>query len=119
MIADDEIRETEAFVLNEDSKVPAPTVSNVQDVAVMFGAVKDAKNEVAGAKGAHRTVIREPEYDTPNGDTDTTSGEKSKTVTGEETASCMLVIAGAISDAIHWKSLEGLLLPPNDGTIDE
>jgi len=42
MIADDEIRETEAFVLNEDITVPAPTGSNVQDEAVMFGAVKDA-----------------------------------------------------------------------------
>ena len=51
MISDDEISDTDALSVNEDSDVP--TGSSVQVGAVMLGAVNDVKNEVAGAKGAH------------------------------------------------------------------
>ena len=99
MIADDEMSDTDALSVNEDSDVP--TGSRVQVGAVMLGAVNDVKNEVAGAKGAHLTVIWEPEYDIPNGDMDATVGDTSTMVTGENTTICMLVIAGTISDAFH------------------
>jgi len=51
MISDDEISDTDALSVNEDSDVP--TGSSVQVGAVMLGAVNEVKNEVAGAKGAH------------------------------------------------------------------
>ena len=100
MIADDEMSDTDALSVNEDSS-DVPTGSSVQYGAEMLGAVNEVKNEVAGANGSHRTVIWEPEYDTPNGDMDATAGATSTTVTGENTTICMLVIAGTISDAFH------------------
>ena len=51
MIADDEISDTDALSVNEDSDVPAG--SSVQVGAVMLGAVNEEKNEVAGANGTH------------------------------------------------------------------
>lgn len=51
MIADDEMSDTDALSVNEDSDVP--TGSSVQVGAVMLGAVNEEKNEVAGANGTH------------------------------------------------------------------
>ena len=52
MIADDEMSDTDALSVNEDSS-DVPTGSSVQDGAEMLGAVNEVKNEVAGAKGSH------------------------------------------------------------------
>ena len=52
MIADDEMSDTDALSVNEDSS-DVPTGSSVQYGAEMLGAVNEVKNEVAGAKGAH------------------------------------------------------------------